>query len=97
MVLKRSEAKPRQTVAEIIARLEREANDPILVAARLQELRDRVAAYERQFGLPSSEIHAAIDRGDLIETWEVCGWIMDYESLLRAESRRTRTSPSAAP
>jgi len=89
MALERTEAKPRETVAELVARLEREANDPVQMAARLQALRDRVAACERQFGLPSSEIHAAIDRGDLIETWEVCRWIMEYESLLRADSART--------
>lgn len=75
----------RETVAEMIARAEREANDPVLVAARLQELRDRVAAYEREFGMPSTEIHAAIDRGDLIETNEVCSWILAYHRLVRVD------------
>ncbi len=84
MVTKRSESK--ETVEETVARLYREMADPVLMAARLEQLRSRVAAYEREFGLPSADIHAAIDRGDLIETNEVCSWIMDYESLVRAES-----------
>lgn len=95
MALKRTA--PKETVEETVARLYRELNDPVLMAARLEELGDRVAAYERQFGMPSSEIHAAIDRGDLVETLEVCKWIMDYESLLRAESRRSMASGAATP
>jgi len=49
-------------------------------AYRLQ-VAARVRAYEEQFGLPSSDIHDAIDRGDLVETLDVCNWIMDYEWL----------------
>lgn len=82
-----NQSAPRETVAETIARFNREMNNPELMAARLEEVRQRVAVYERQFGIPSADIHAAIDRGELIETWEVCGWIMDYESLLRVEER----------
>ncbi|MBA3413826.1 MAG: hypothetical protein H0U10_01190 [Chloroflexia bacterium] len=88
MVTKRSESK--ETVEQTVARLYREMADPVLMAARLEEVRNRVAAYEREFGIPSSDIHAAIDRGDLVETWEVCGWIFDYESLLEDESGRSQ-------
>lgn len=55
-----------------------------------REVETRVRAYEARFGLPSSEIHAAIDRGDLVETWEVCRWIIAYESLVGAEAGETR-------
>ncbi len=95
MVTKRSEAK--ETVEQTVARLSREMADPVLMAARFEQLRNRVAAYEREFGLPSADIHGAIDRGDLVETWEVCKWIMDYESLLRAETRRAAPSPGPEP
>ena len=85
MVTKRSA--PKETVEQTVARLYREMDDPVLMAARLEQLRNRVAAYEREFGRPSADIHDAIDRGDLIETWEVCKWIFAYESLVEADSR----------
>ena len=77
---------PSVPIEDRVAELLRNMDDPEVVAASMQRLRERVAAYERQYGIPSAEVHAAIDRGDLIETWEVCGWIFDYESLVRAES-----------
>ncbi len=87
MAIQRSRAlDPTVPIEERVAEILRNMNDPEVVAASMRRLRARVAAYERQFGLPSSDIHAAIDRGDLGETNEVCSWIMDYESLVRAES-----------
>jgi hypothetical protein len=56
-------------------------------AEDIAALRARIAAYERQFGLPSSKIHAAINAGSLQETREVCDWIMDYELLERVQSQ----------
>lgn len=44
-------------------------------------LRRRVRAYEEQFGIPSDEVHEAIEDGRLQETLEVCDWIMDIELL----------------
>ncbi len=49
------------------------------------EVAARVRVYEEQFGLPSAEIHQAIDRGDLVETLAVCKWIMDYEWLTKLD------------
>jgi len=62
----------------------------ILRAARNDRLdvEARVKAYEAQFGLPSSEIHDALDRGDLVETLDVCNWIMDYEWLSHLDDDR---------
>ena len=50
----------------------------------LVALRSRVLAYEEQFGIPSSEVHEAIEDGRLQETLEVCDWIMDFEVLEQA-------------
>ena len=47
----------------------------------MNELRSRVLAYEAQFGIPSSEVHEAIEDGRLVETLDVCEWIMDFEVL----------------
>lgn len=50
------------------------------------ELKQRVVRYEVKFDMPSNQIHAAIDRGDLIETDEVCDWILTYEALERSNA-----------
>ncbi|MND09925.1 hypothetical protein D3C83_336340 [compost metagenome] len=50
----------------------------------MTELRIRVLAYEAQFGIPSSEIHEAIEDGRLVETLDVCEWIMDLYALEQA-------------
>lgn len=50
----------------------------------VRALRRRVLAYEEQFGLPSSEIHEAIEDGRLHETLDVTYWIFDYERLINA-------------
>jgi hypothetical protein len=52
----------------------------------LAALRSRVLAYEEQFGIPSSEVHEAIEDGRLQETLEVCDWIMDIEILQWSKS-----------
>jgi hypothetical protein len=52
---------------------------------RLCELKDSVARYEERFGIPSNQIHDAIENNTLIETEEVCDWIMAYELLIRVQ------------
>lgn len=52
---------------------------------QLEVLRTRVAGYERHFGIASSQLHDAIDRGELTETAEVCDWIIDVEQLQRSD------------
>ena len=52
----------------------------------LAALRSRVLAYEEQFGIPSSEVHEAIEDGRLVETLDVCEWIMDIEILQWSKS-----------
>ena len=55
------------------------------IADRREALRRRVAAYEARYQIRSDDVHAAIDSGRLIETEEVCDWIMDYELLRRVD------------
>jgi hypothetical protein len=47
----------------------------------VSELKAQVLAYEQQFGIPSSEVHEAIDDGRLDETLEVCNWLIDIDML----------------
>lgn len=71
-------------VQKEISRLLAQRDDPEEQARLLNETREIVAAFEKQFGLPSDQIHAAIDAGELIETEEVCHWIFQYNILQRA-------------
>jgi hypothetical protein len=52
----------------------------------VRELEAQVLAYEQQFGIPSSDVHEAIDDGRLQETEDVCDWILDFEMLERVKS-----------
>lgn len=48
------------------------------------ELQDRVLACEAKYGIPSSDVHDAIEEGRLVETLEVCEWLMDLYALEQA-------------
>lgn len=72
----------RPSVEELIAQFEADGQDAELMARHQAELEARVAAYESKYGIPSSEVHAAIERKELRETLEVCDWLMDYHSLV---------------
>lgn len=54
------------------------------IAHQQDALRQRIRAYEDRCQIRSDEVHAAIDSGRLVETEEVCDWIMDYELLQRS-------------
>ncbi|MDI3340000.1 MAG: hypothetical protein QJR03_05645 [Sphaerobacter sp.] len=54
----------------------------------LAALRARVADFERRFALPSDRVHEAIEDGSLVETEEICDWIIDDESLRAASAAR---------
>ena len=47
----------------------------------VRELEAQVLAYEQKYGMPTSEVHDAIEDGRLIETLEVCEWLMDADML----------------
>lgn len=50
-------------------------------AAFIHTLRARIAAYEAHYGVPSQDIHHAIDQHTPPETEAVCDWLMDYALL----------------
>lgn len=54
------------------------------------ELEARINAYEQRFRIESRSIHAAIERGELKETHEVCRWIIDYDLLRRIKTPEAR-------
>ena len=53
----------------------------------LHETRLSVERFESMFGIPSERIHQAIADGTLVETFEVCRWIFQYNLLSRAKAR----------
>ena len=71
----------RETVDELIARLDAERNDPDLMRQRHQELVEEVRGYELKYGMTATEAHAAIDRRELRETQDVCHWLIAAASL----------------
>ena len=51
----------------------------------VQQLADRIALGEQQFGVPYTEAHQAIDDGRIEETVEVCSWLIDIDRFERLE------------
>ena len=49
------------------------------------ELRERLAAYEREHGCSSKEMRDALGARLLTDTPEIASWMFDYRSLLRLE------------
>lgn len=70
-----------------IARLRAQMADTALQQRFREETRTFVEQCEAKHGIPSEEIHQAIDDGRLEETFEVCRWIFAYERLCRAGQR----------
>lgn len=69
----------RESIARVLAGRE---NAPSSAAARI-DLERRIAAYEARFGIESDHLAAAIDRGDLDESLDICNWLMDLALLRR--------------
>lgn len=61
--------------------------DTVQMSKNRQEIVDRIAGYEQKYGMRSDQVHAAIDRGQLKETQEVCSWLIAYDSLERSGTR----------
>ncbi|MFT4040786.1 MAG: hypothetical protein QM692_21575 [Thermomicrobiales bacterium] len=72
-----------ETVEAALAQVERwmQQSDESQPGATLHDLKLRVEAYERQFGMRSEDVGAAIDAGLLIEDLDVCNWLMDFDEL----------------
>lgn len=53
----------------------------------LQRIRERVAECERRHGIATADVHAAIEERRLVETLEVCTWLMDADLLARLDGQ----------
>ncbi len=71
-------------VSRLTAEILRQLHDEEAQAQTLDLIRARVEQYEADYQLDSAEIHEAIRTGRLVETHQVCQWLMDYHVLLRA-------------
>lgn len=76
-----------QEIAEKVAiqlrRLEEQANDPAYLLDQMHKLFHRIHAGEVEYGVPWYEAHAAVKSGQIYETFEVCSWLIDINSLKR--------------
>jgi hypothetical protein len=80
----------RATASDIDAAIEQllaQRNDRNAQERLLQDTHRSVQRFEAKFGIPSEQIHQAIDDGTLEETLEVCHWIFQYNLLCRAKAR----------
>ncbi len=75
---------PATWAERLSSEITRQRQDSAAHARTVEQLRGRVYACEVKFNVRSSDIHQAIDSGELVETSEVCRWIMDYDMLVRA-------------
>ncbi len=50
----------------------------------VEKLEASVRERETKYGLPSSDLSAAIEDGRIPENADVCRWLLDYELLTRA-------------
>jgi hypothetical protein len=62
-------------------------NDDAFQAAYLASLVQRVESCEQTYGLRSEDVGEAINAGHLVETHEVCQWLLNYKMLLRLGAR----------
>ncbi len=75
---------PDTSVERLASEITRKFHDPLEHERTFAIISARVRLYEHKFQLRSSDVHRAIDAGELTETSEVCRWIMDYNVLVRA-------------
>jgi hypothetical protein len=69
---------------ESIIKLLAQLNDAEDQERLLEETRMIVKGYELKFGIQSEHIHDAIDSGQLVESNEVCHWLIQFDILSRA-------------
>jgi hypothetical protein len=70
-------------VAETIRLLEAQRNDPAYMLDQMHQLFHRIRAGELEYGVSWKEAHAAVRSGQVYETFEVCSWLFDIDSLER--------------
>jgi hypothetical protein len=69
------------------AKLLEQLDDDEFQDAFFADLEQRVASFEQQYGLRSEDVGQAINAGVLVESHDVCQWLLDYKLLLRLGAR----------
>ncbi len=75
-----------QTSGAFVERVMARRADAVSRAERRAELLAEIGASEDRFGIDSSSVHLAIERGELTETRDVCRWLMDIDLLKHIEA-----------
>jgi hypothetical protein len=70
-----------QRIRDLIQQLHNNAEQERL----LEETRQCVRHFEQVYNMPSTQVHQAIDAGDLEETLEVSRWILLFNILQRVD------------
>ncbi len=79
-----------ERIRQIKAELHRQ-RDPEVQRRLAEERRQAIAAFEQRYGIPSEQIHQAIEEGRLHETFEVNQWLHLWEIEQHAR-RKARTA-----
>ncbi len=79
-----------ERIRQIKAELRRQC-DPEVQRQFADERRQAIAAFEQRYGIPSEQIHQAIEEGRLKETFEVNQWLHLWEIEQHAR-RNARTA-----
>lgn len=49
----------------------------------IAEWMERIAVYEKQYEMTSDEMREKLKSGEIVETFEICKWLMDLKVLRR--------------
>lgn len=71
--------------SEIMEMLRDQAIDPRHQVDLIEKNRALIREMEEKYGIPSAELHEAIDDGRIQETFEVTTWLMAIDLLARIE------------
>jgi len=69
------------------AKLLEQLDDNEFQDAFFADLVQRVASLEQRYELRSEDVGQAINSGLIVESHEVCQWLLDYKMLLRLGAR----------
>jgi len=81
MIIRGHEHLGRLSTDELVSELLKQRAVLQAAEASREEMRARVHAMEQQYGMHSSEVAAALNRGDLQETEDVTDWLIDFATL----------------
>jgi len=70
-------------VQDTVARLQLQDEAIHYFQSSAVEIERMIAHFESQYGVLSSQVHDEIEQGRLVESEDVCDWIMNYELLQR--------------